>query len=332
MSTTAATLPDLLAAIEHGLRITPEDSLVAVSVRPDGRLGVHVRLDAAPSLGDPAQAARWAIGHVRTDTKLERIIAAVYTDAPAEDAERLLRALAKEADGLGLAVYTAFHVDAEAWHELRRGATGPREQIKDSVIYAEMVYHGSAVLGREPDDAPFTGPDDAAERIAATAPHAPDAGAAWWTELLDSRREPTEAETWQALADLCEGGNTRDLMIAATAGDPIPDADHATAAEHLRQLLLGQTTTRPDWERIDQAEHVLAGLLGHAPQGHRAGALTILGWIAWYKGSGSAAHVWFTRAERDTPGYRLANLLAELVSGKFLPAVCKNPATAYRRG
>lgn len=329
MTTIATALPDFLAAIEHGLGFTPEDSLVAVSVRSDSRLGVYIRLDGTPSLANPAQAAHWAIGHLRTDTKAEGVIAALYTTAPSEDAERLLRAVAAEAEGLGLTVYLAFRVDETGWTEMRHRATGTREQIRDSAVYAEMVYNGSAVRGREPEDVPFTGPGDAAERITAAAPDGPEEAAAWWTALLDSDRDPTDGEAWQILADLREG-MTRDLMIAATAGDLLP-AGTAAANERLCRLLLGHSQIRPDWNRIDRAQHVLTRILTQAPAGHRAGPLTVLGWIHWYKGEGSAAHIWLTRAEQDTPGYRLAALLARLVAGHAMPEVCKDPETAYRR-
>ncbi|MEA5456925.1 DUF4192 family protein [Sinomonas sp. JGH33] len=330
MTTTALTLPDMLAAIEHGLGFTPEDSLVAASVRGDDTLGVYIRLDAAPILQDPERGAHWAVGHVRTDTKLEGIIAAVYTHAPAEDAERLLRAVAAEAERLGLTVYLAFRVHADGWTELRHRAAGTREQVTDSALYAELVYRGSAVYGKEPDDVPFAGPEDTPARIDAAPIDTPDEAAAWWTMLLDSGREPSEGEAWQILADLGDP-SARDLMIAATAGDLTARAGTGAADERVCRLLLGHAAIRPDWERVERAERVLTRVLAHAPAGHRAGALTLLGWIAWYKGMNSAAHVWLTRAEQDSPGYRLAALLARLIGMHVIPDVAKDPATAYHR-
>jgi hypothetical protein len=101
--------------------------------------------------------------------------------------------------------------------------------------------------------------------------------------------------------------------------------------DRLIGLLLGRTGVRPDWARIDRAERVLKRLLAMAPAGHRAGALTFLGWIAWYRGTSSAALVWFARAEQDSPGYRPAALLTRLIGHGELPEVSKDPGTAYHR-
>ncbi|WP_197061845.1 DUF4192 family protein [Sinomonas humi] len=326
---TATTLPDFLAAIEHGLGFTPEDSLVAVAVRTEGALGVHVRLDAAPSLAHPAAAARWAIGHARTGTRCEGIIAALYTHAPADEAERLLRAVAREAETLGLTVHLAFHVGAHGWTELRHQAAGTRQQAKDSALYAQLVFEGSVVRRMEPEDVPFAGPDDAAARIEAAAPDTPYEAAAEWTALLDSGRHPVGSEAFRILANL-KAGMPRDFMIAATAGD-LPAEGTAAAGDRLVGLLLGRTGARPDWARIDRAENVLGCLLAEAPDGHRAGALTFLGWIAWYRGTSSAALTWFARAEQDSPGYRLAALLTRLIGQGELPEVAKDPGIAYHR-
>lgn len=59
---------------------------------------------------------------------------ALYTDAPAQDAQRLLCTVVREAQASGLKVHLAFHVDAHSWIEFRHYAAGTRQQAKDSAL------------------------------------------------------------------------------------------------------------------------------------------------------------------------------------------------------
>ena len=68
----------------------------------------------------------------------------------------------------------------------------------------------------------------------------------------------------------------------------------------------------PDWMRLAQLDRVLIQL-GNCGGGEaRAAALTARGWIEWCRGRGSFADALFAAATTEQPGYRLAELLAEL--------------------
>jgi len=78
-------------------------------------------------------------------------------------------------------------------------------------------------------------------------------------------------------------------------------------------VLLGLAPAAPDWPRLAGLDRVLVGL-GKCGGGEaRAAALTARGWIEWCRGRGSFADALFTEAADEQPGYRLAELLAELV-------------------
>ena len=97
-----------------------------------------------------------------------------------------------------------------------------------------------------------------------------------------------------------------------------PPGDTAGAACDLRgapgygEVLLGLAPPVPDWALMGRLERVLV-LLGRDGGGEaRAACLTARGWIEWCRGRGSFADALFQQAAVACPGYRLAELLAEL--------------------
>jgi hypothetical protein len=77
-------------------------------------------------------------------------------------------------------------------------------------------------------------------------------------------------------------------------------------------VLLGLAPPIPDWELMGKLERILVELGGDGGGEARAAALTARGWIEWCRGRGSLADALFRQAGQECPGYRLAELLAEL--------------------
>ena len=75
---------------------------------------------------------------------------------------------------------------------------------------------------------------------------------------------------------------------------------------------MGIQPAAPDWERLDALDLIFQQL---APSGGKAAAasLTGRGWIAWCRGRGSFSAAYLAQALDLEPGYRLADLLLELV-------------------
>jgi hypothetical protein len=79
------------------------------------------------------------------------------------------------------------------------------------------------------------------------------------------------------------------------------------------EVLLGLSPALPDWDALKRLEGLMAELSSCGGGEAQAAALTATGWIEWCRGRGSFAHASLTRALEVSPGYRLAELLSEVV-------------------
>lgn len=78
------------------------------------------------------------------------------------------------------------------------------------------------------------------------------------------------------------------------------------------EVLLGLAPSVPDWAMMVGLERVLVRLGALGDGESTAAALTARGWIEWCRGRGSYADALYRQALQEHPGYRLAELLAEL--------------------
>ncbi|WP_448003980.1 DUF4192 family protein [Agromyces bauzanensis] len=92
-----------------------------------------------------------------------------------------------------------------------------------------------------------------------------------------------------------------------------------TVAGLLSRLLLGESSTRPDPDRIERAIAVLRRAIAHAPERHRPGPLCIAAWLAWALGRGSAAGVFVDRALEIEPAHTMAGLLYAYLGSGAIP-------------
>jgi hypothetical protein len=79
------------------------------------------------------------------------------------------------------------------------------------------------------------------------------------------------------------------------------------------EVLLGLSPPVPDWDAMKRLEGLMRDLSACGGGEAQAAALTANGWIEWCRGRGSFAHASLTRALEASPGYRLAELLSEVV-------------------
>jgi hypothetical protein len=97
--------------------------------------------------------------------------------------------------------------------------------------------------------------------------------------------------------------------IGGPAAGTVPAAE---AVPGYGEVLLGLAPSVPDWTLMVGLERVLARLGGLGDGESTAAAVTARGWIEWCRGRGSYADALYQQALQDHPGYRLAELLAEL--------------------
>lgn len=96
-------------------------------------------------------------------------------------------------------------------------------------------------------------------------------------------------------------------------------------------VLLGLYPVNPDWNRLTSLDQVLAMLSWHGGGEAQAATLTIRGWIQWCRGSGSFAHELLSQADAEQRGYRLAELLAEVVRRGTVCGWAKSKSSAWRK-
>ncbi|MDQ0756753.1 DUF4192 family protein [Arthrobacter sp. B3I4] len=129
---------------------------------------------------------------------------------------------------------------------------------------------------------------------------------------------PVPAERSGRLAAADSEADAR--TAANTAADSAVDtgtADGAAAdtaaAPGYGDVLLGLEPPAPDWALLAGLDRILLRLNDCGGGEARAAGLTARGWIEWCRGRGSYADALFTAAAEEQPGYRLAELLGELV-------------------
>lgn len=123
-----------------------------------------------------------------------------------------------------------------------------------------------------------------------------------------------------AVAGLCPGSGDA-ARIETSAGRDVPGYG---------EVLLGLEPYIPAWDRLNTLDAVMAQLsaYGGLPG---AAALTGRGWIAWCRGRGSYAAAYLGQALEDVPGYRLAELMLELVRRGTLCGWAARKEAAWRR-
>jgi hypothetical protein len=197
-----------------------------------------------------------------------------------------------------------------------------------AVMGSEQRWTGEFLLshGSRPQ---FAGVLDVWERVLAAEP-----GNAIPSELAGYLRASLCVPHWRdAVLVMCAAGRlaaergAEDFGIFDSApgfpvapppldGLPLPGAeeDPAYPVPGYGDVLLGLAPGTPRWDRMRSLERALQQLGASGGGEAGAAALTGRGWIEWCRGRGSFARALLDQAAAAHPGYRLAELLSELVS------------------
>lgn len=327
---------DILSFVPHTLGFAPRESFVFITMRGN-MLGATLRVD-APTDTNTAGFARAMADYLALDTVANAAVLAVYTDQPAADGaprpfNEHIEAIVETLDAAGVPLKDAWLVTSEHWKnllcdDLRCCPIESLDSITDGHLNAEMVYRGSSYK-----DAPgtsfatFNGPADTAEQI----DHAGHVlqyseeinGRELWNQTIDQGR-PVSPETTVQLLACFQYPSLRDTLMCNIIEPERIDADGSG------YLLLGDGIA-PDWARVDRAEKAVQELITAAPEGYRAPLLTVIGWLYYLKGQSSVAAEHFTAALEDVPGYRLAELMEEIIGHGRIAPVAADEATAYKK-
>lgn len=112
-------------------------------------------------------------------------------------------------------------------------------------------------------------------------------------------------------------------------GQAGPDTDDGPDVPGYGEVMLGLEPAVPAWQKLNRLDTVLEQLCDGGGQA-AAAALTGRGWIAWCRGRGSYAGAYLGRALEEEPGYRLAELMLELVRRGTLCGWASRKEAAWR--
>ena len=142
---------------------------------------------------------------------------------------------------------------------------------------------------------------------------------------------------WNGMHQCNQGSGT--VRIPGSGSGTGPDGPRqraVTAGGEFRAVLVGQHCGAPLWAGMNAMFTVFAELLPVAEAdgedgGEAAAALlSLLAWIEWARGRGSRAQVYLTRCLASYPGYRLAELLEELLATGAFPEWARQAETAWK--
>lgn len=326
----ATSAADILSSIPHALGFTPRNAFVLLTMQGK-QLGATLRVD-APTTGEPADYARRVVTYLAADEKATAALLAVYTDIDEHPNPYLahLEAIKRELTLAEMPLKDAWLVTPTHWRGLLTDTGNqPVEAITDSQLNAALIYTGSNHHEAEAHYGPFTGDPGAGTRIQALIPSVSleDITAArnLWAQAIKKAGNRPDAETAVQLVAALHNPIIRDLMLCDVVTDSLP-ADF----RGIGNIVLGEGVT-PDWVRVDRAQDTARALITDAPEGYRAPMMCLIGWLEYLKGRSSVAVEHFGLAAADTPGYRLAQLLTEVLRLGNVAATAQNPATAYQR-
>jgi hypothetical protein len=325
----ATSTADLLSFIPHALGFTPRNAFVLLSMQGK-RLGATLRID-APTTGEPADYARRVVTYLAADEKATAALLAVYADTDEHPNPYLahLEAIKRELALAEMPLKDAWLVTPTHWRGLLTDTGNqPVEAITDSQLNAALIYTGSNHQDAEAHYGPFTGDPGTGTRIQALIPSVSleDITTArnLWADAIKEEGQH-DVDTAVQLVAALHNPIIRDLMFCDVVTDSLP-----ANFRGIGNIVLGEGIT-PDWTRVDTAQDTARALITAAPEGYRAPMLCLIGWLEYLKGGASVAIEHFGLAEADAPGYRLAQLLTEVLRRGNVAGTAQNPATAYQR-
>jgi hypothetical protein len=326
----------LIAALPVLLGFPPTESVVIVSIRRGGEVGVILRLDRRDCLNpDVASPLAWSVsGHLVKD-HAQLVVLVSYTDddvrlgCPAMDALR--PAVADVVD------------EVDAWAVVRGRYFSPgcvRESccpLEGRAVPAAPDAPGKALRTAGSTHRGIeASPDVRFEVDEATRRRVARAGARWrerrddgivawrresfsrWEKALEAVRRdrcPAEAESG-ALIEALQDRRFRDAIVvsfvsgsAEVAMGVLDGSADGEVSRALATLLSPDEGSPPAPEKVAPAWDLLGFLTANARRRRRAPSLTLCAILAWWEGDGDACRALLHRAHEAEPGYRLAGLL-----------------------
>jgi hypothetical protein len=309
---------ELLALIPYRLGFQPAESLVAVSIRPGGTVGLIARLD----LGDAHPQVLHTLAAHLTRDGARHVTAAVYTAR--EDTARQVLAVARAHLSQGVQVASTWWVSPSAYTETSctdpTCCPRPVSDLTGTQVAAHMTYAGHTVAATRPSALPRV---QASEQDQATAQRA-RALRLGAHRTLDPDALALALATWNHALTTRPGAHALGEISAALAVPVVRDAlilhlvDADADAQSALEALLAKNGPAPG-PRAHTAIDVLHAVAAHTPGPEAAAPLAAAAWLYWWAGDGVRASLAVDAALEIDPGHRLARLIGDTVAAGLPP-------------
>ncbi|WP_426007347.1 DUF4192 domain-containing protein [Paenarthrobacter sp. NyZ202] len=327
---------DVLSFIGHTLGFWPTESLVCLTLDKD-KVGATLRIDLPKQPGYEVHFARTVAAYLTTDERATGIVFALYTSETPEPGEaRPYRSTIAALTGVlaneGITIRDGIYVTNTTYspYDILPGENIaiPISSTEYSQVNAEFIYRGSTIAPTNKITLPTAThrrEDEAAvERHKEAILNRPPAAAieearCLWAGMLSSKDYPTDKDVLKLVAYF-QFPRIRDQLMAEIPGIDEPP-------EH---ILFAQTTTAPNWSRIEWAKDLLLHTYIRTSPEHAAPILTTIGYINWWEGRGSKAHQYLQLALDTDPGYRFARLTDHMLGAGIIAGWNTDKNTAYR--
>ncbi|BCW05806.1 hypothetical protein NtRootA1_19440 [Arthrobacter sp. NtRootA1] len=281
--------------------------------------------------------ARTVAAYLTTDERANGIVFALYTNELPEPGEarphrKTIAALTGVLAQKGITIRDGIYVTSTAVspYDTPPGPdiAIPLSTTEYSQVNAEFIYRGSTI---EPSNHLLlpaathkqehaTAVEHHKQTILSRPPaNATHDGHQLWTTMLETKDYPTDQDVLKLIAYF-QFPHIRDRLMA-----DIPGID-----EPPERILFAQTTTAPDWSRIEWAKQLLTHTYTLTAPEHAAPILTTIGYINWWEGRGSKAHQYLQLALDTDPGYRFARLTDHMLGAGIIAGWNTNKTTACK--
>ena len=345
---------EVIAVLPYQLGYHPSDAVVVVTIR-DGTLGMLARSDLPPGQF-ACEAAERVVGPVLR-TSPDAVLLVGYESGRSR-ADVLLEILAAEFGRAGVDVTDSLVVRDGRWRSLLcRGDCCPPEgqplpDTSRTPAVAEFVGLGVAPLPDRDALAGLVAPAESAPGVEAAlrrlgTPTEGDGVDGQGVEGHGPEGLALTAAAWGRMCHLGEGAvpvdaldddevgrivhslrdhRWRDAVIAHLCPGTLPED---VIPEHVRDEVLRAIPFRPWADELDPHESVVASrrlrarlqaVARRVPARSAAPLLTVLAHVAWHDGDGALARTALDKALEVAPGYRLAQLLTQMVDLALRPS------------
>lgn len=306
MKTVAASVPAIVAAIPQLLGVVVTDSVVLMGFQ-SGTFRASARLDAD---GASVEDLVGALKVMALNGGVDSVLCVGYPSISIPDVVAAIAHAGVSLIDCGEVVNGVFiSYTGESSRLAEHPSTSARLALDGVAAYESEEAFAESLAYAEVEGL--------GEALEALTGHVPDGqeAARVWRELLDPDAEGVDVGALALALVALRELNVRDALLSAMAPGILPAH---MLPEGLRDLSV-PVLDAPDRRLRIEALHKVCSL---APPSERAAVLTLTGHVHWANGDGLLARVSIEQALKAGPGYRLAELLMNLLAlgARFTPS------------